>query len=359
MMAYYTTMNLPAPSHESFISKYLNFKNSPQKAIIHFENKLKEFFTVNHICTFSNCFTSISLALKFATRNKSKNIAVAALSYRRTTDIVLWAGLKPVYIDNDKLTLAMCLKKLEQNLQTKEIGCVLFQHPMVNIVNPNKVIELCNKYNVPVIFDSVEATGTEYKNKKIGSYGMIEAFSLHPSKIINGAEGGILTFKNENIYDDFCKYMQTIGVFDESFNFGSMYALEPLHAIMGLASLEIYDDITQTHKIHYETYSSRLQKAKNVQVIEYDINNKSNYKSILIKLKRNKGLERDGFIKFLENYNIGARPYYSPLHPFTKNYSVKTAQELSNELLFLPIGHSVNEKIINFICEKILEYEKE
>jgi dTDP-4-amino-4,6-dideoxygalactose transaminase len=153
--------------------------------------------------------------------------------------------------------------------------------------------------------------------------------------------------------------MQTIGVFDESFNFGSMYALEPLHAIMGLASLEIYDDITQTHKIHYETYSSRLQKAKNVQVIEYDINNKSNYKSILIKLKRNKGLERDGFIKFLENYNIGARPYYSPLHPFTKNYSVKTAQELSNELLFLPIGHSVNEKIINFICEKILEYEKE
>ena len=219
---------------------------------------------------------------------EAKKIAIAALSYRRTTDIVLWAGLKPIYIDNDKLTLAMCLNELEQYIQTKEIGCVLFQHPMVNVVNPNEIIELCNKYNVPVIFDSVEATGSEYKNKKIGSFGMIEAFSLHPSKIINGAEGGILTFKNENVYNDFCKYMKKIGVFSESFNFGSMYALEPLHAIMGIASLEIFDNVTQTHKTHYETYSLRLKKAKNLQIIEYDTNNKSNYKSILIKLKRRK-----------------------------------------------------------------------
>ena len=350
-------MNLPAPSYESFISKYLNFKSSPEEAINHFENKIKEFFTVNHVCTFSNCFTSISLALKFATRNRSKKIAIAALSYRRTTDIVLWAGLKPIYIDNDKLTLAMCLNELEQYIQTKEIGCVLFQHPMVNVVNPNEIIELCNKYNVPVIFDSVEATGSEYRNKKIGSFGMIEAFSLHPSKIINGAEGGILTFKNENVYNDFCKYMKKIGVFSESFNFGSMYALEPLHAIMGIASLEIFDNVTQTHKTHYETYSLRLKKAKNLQIIEYDTNNKSNYKSILIKLKKEKGFERDGLINFLENFNIGARAYYSPLHPLTKNFSTPIAQKLSEKLLFLPIGHSVNKDIINFICEKILEYE--
>ena len=36
-----------------------------------------------------------------------------------TTDIVLWAGLKPIYIDNDKLTLAMCLNELEQYIQTE------------------------------------------------------------------------------------------------------------------------------------------------------------------------------------------------------------------------------------------------
>jgi dTDP-4-amino-4,6-dideoxygalactose transaminase len=356
-MNYYTTMNLPAPPYNSFISKYRKLEDSPRKAILYFEEKLKQFFSVNHICTFSNCFTSISLALKFVTRNRNKKIAVAALSYRRTTDIVLWAGLEPIYIDNDKQTLAMCLKDLEQNLKTTKIGCVLFQHPMVNIVNPLKVINLCNKYHVPVIFDSVEATGSEYKNKKIGSFGMIEAFSLHPSKVINGAEGGVLTFKNEGIYNLFCEYMRSIGVFNETFNFGSMYALEPLHAIMGLASLESYNDITQTHKIHYDTYCLRLRKDTRIQVIEYDKLNKSNYKSILIKILKEKDLKRKEFINYLEKFNIGARPYYYPLHSLTKQHAVLRANELSKQLLFLPIGHSVNEDVIDFICNKILDYE--
>ena len=187
-------MNLPAPSYERFVDIYNCYKNEPLDAILDFENLLSNFFNVKKVATYTNCFTALSLALQYFTNKRTKTVAIAGLSYRRTTDIVLWSGLKPIYIDNDLDTLGMSLSKLTEQLENSAIGCVLLQHPMVNLVDVQNFISVCDRYEVPILIDSVEATGGTLYGRKIGSIGKIEGFSLHPSKVINGAEGGILTF---------------------------------------------------------------------------------------------------------------------------------------------------------------------
>ena len=357
-MKYYTTMNLPAPRYERFIDIYNSYKNKPLDAIPDFECMLSKFFNVKEVATFTNCFTALSLALQYFTKNRKKTVAIAGLSYRRTTDIVLWSGLQPIYIDNDLNTLGMSWSKLTERLANTRIGCVLLQHPMVNLIDVEKFISVCDRYEVPVLIDSVEATGGTLYGKKVGSIGKIEGFSLHPSKVINGAEGGILTFSSSEEYESFNRYMQYIGVGSKNINQESLFKIEPIHAILGIASLECFDSFRNIFKKQYTKYLTAFKDNKSFKMIEYDLKEKNNFKSILIKINNQK-IKRSKLLKFLEKKNIGARPYYHPLHKLTKEYDLDNARILSESLMFLPVGKSVNLQDIEFISRSIVDYGKD
>ena len=357
-MSYFTTMNLPAPSYDRFLEKFEHYRKKPTNAVSEFERELVKFFEVDAVSTFTNCFTALSLALLYATRKRPDTVAIAGLSYRRTTDIVLWAGLRPIYVDNDPISLAMSLFHLEEKLATNDVGCVLLQHPMVNICDPFDYISICDNYGVPVVFDSVEATGASYKNRKIGGFGELEGFSLHPSKVINGAEGGVLTFGRIADYHKFLEYLHSIGVIDDNEK-KQIFGLEPVHAIMGLASLEVYGDVRSQFNAHYLTYREKLMGSESYRLVQYDMTTNPNFKSVLVELRDTFPASRDALLQHLESHGIGARPYYAPLHRLAESEPLPVARRLSKLYFFLPIGHSVATTDIEFICRELLRFERQ
>lgn len=352
-------MNLPAPTYDAFNNIFSTYKTRPNEAILEFESALKQFFDAEATSTFTNCFTAIAIGLLYATHNKSKSVAIAALAYRRTTDIVLWAGLKPVYIDNDLETLCMCPYNLEKQLVKGNIGCVLIQHPMVNIIDPTIYTKLCEKYNVNIIFDSVEATGGNFNGKKIGNFGLLEAFSLHPSKVLNAAEGGVLTFGTKKNYHDFISFMETIGIRYESSKVKNMFGLEPVHAALGLASIRNYPNSRKQFKEHYDKYKRNLEGHRTYELIHYCDEQDPNYKTVLVKLKTNQCFFRKQLLVFLEERQIGARAYYSPLYSDIDDEEFPNAKLLSEKYIILPIGHSVTKKDIDFICASLFQFDEE
>ena len=237
-MNYFTTMNLPAPSYERFHEKLLHYWGQPQLAVSDFERALKTFFDVPDAITFTNCFTAISLALLHATKGRHKTVAIAGLAYRRTVDIVNWAGLTPVFVDSSPGNLSMDQDALHLLLSRTEVGCILFQHPMVHIAEVDEYLSIARSHGVPIVFDSVEATGGYYHNERIGRFGIAEAFSLHPSKVINAAEGGVLTFGQETDFKAFMQTLAELGVACPETGRQLLFGIEPAHAVMGLASLE-------------------------------------------------------------------------------------------------------------------------
>jgi dTDP-4-amino-4,6-dideoxyglucose len=355
-VSYFTTMNLPAPSYERFQEKLQQYELHPAEAVPDFEAALCRFFEVEAVSTFTNCFTALAMALLYAVRNRPRTVVVAGLAYRRTTDIVMWAGLHPVYVDNDPQTLGMSLQSLEERLKVGCVGCVLVQHPMVHICNPDSYIALCQKYSVPVVLDSVEATGGKHEIRRIGGFGIVEGFSLHPSKVINAAEGGVLTFGQLDEYRSFRKYMCAIGVAADSRSGNNLFRLEPIHAIMGLASLDAYPDMRDQFKCHYLAYREKLKNSTRYHLVEYDLDSDPNFKSVLVELRSVDTGFRGSLIKYLESHDIGARPYYAPLHPMTADMVLPQAQKISERYIFLPIGHSVSIENISYICEKLLAY---
>lgn len=358
-MRYFTTMNLPAPSHAQFYERLHQYTDKPEAAVHDFEVALKAFFEVEAVATFTNCFTALAIALLYAARGRARKVAIAGQAYRRTTDIVLWAGMQPVYIDNSPDTLCMSEESLIQTLNQMEIGCVLVQHPMVKICDITRFLEIGKHYGVPIVFDSVEATGARFNGKRIGRFGITEGFSLHPSKVINAAEGGVLTFGNKEEYHSFRQYLIEIGILCQSTGKYLIFGLEPLHAILGLASLEIYEESRAKFKEHYLRYQSNLRTSQMLELVLYESKCKPNYKTILAKIHDPERFSKAKLLAYLESLHIGVRAYYSPLHPLTENIPLPQAKKMANEYLFLPIGHSVNIEDIDFICDQITKFEAE
>jgi len=356
-MTYFTTMNLPAPTHAHFRDKLTQYGERPEAAVADFEHALRQFFDVPEVSTWSNCFTAIALSLMHATRGRGRRVAIAGLAYRRTADIVLWAGLTPVFVDNAPRTLAMDLDALRALLRGGDVGAVLFQHPMVQIADVDAVLRLGREFEVPVVFDSVEATGGSFDGHRIGRYGVAEAFSLHPSKVINAAEGGVLTFGSRSDRAAFDESMRALGVSCSRTGRQTLFCLEPLHAVMGLASLEIYDAVRKVHKLQFERYAQHLDASRRLDLVRYDERCAPNYKSILVRIRSGRSEERARLMAHLETLRIGARAYYAPLHALTRDAQLPQAQALAEQYMILPIGHSVTLEDIDFICASILACE--
>jgi dTDP-4-amino-4,6-dideoxyglucose len=356
-MAYFTTMNLPAPSHGHFQQKLGRYWERPEAAVADFEQALRRFFDVPEVSTWTNCFTAIALALLHATRGRSRRIAVAGLAYRRTADIVLWAGLQPVFVDNAPQTLSMDLDALRDLLRCEDIGAILFQHPMVHIADIQAATDLARDFGVPVVFDSVEATGGSYKGQRIGRFGLAEAFSLHPSKVINAAEGGVLTFGSEAARAAFDESMVALGVVCPNTGRQQLFRLEPVHAVMGLASLDIYDDVRALHKQQFERYAQCLAASQSLELVHYDERCEPNYKSILVRIRSQRGCDRARLMVHLEKLGIGARAYYAPLHGLTQDAALPQARALAECYMILPVGHSVTLGDIDWICANLQAFE--
>ncbi len=91
------------------------------------------------------------------------------------------AGGKPVLVDIDPKTLNMDVNLIEAAItpKTKVIMPVHFAGLPVDM---DVIYALAEKYGLRVLEDAAHAIGTEYKGKRIGSFGDTQVFSFHPNK---------------------------------------------------------------------------------------------------------------------------------------------------------------------------------
>src|SRR6185503_10067011 len=111
---------------------------------------------------------------------------------------IVQAGGIPVLVDIDPATYNMDVSLVEKAItsKTKAIVPVHFAGAPVDL---DPLYALAKKYNLHIVEDAAHAIGTEYKGKKIGSFGDTQIFSFHPNKNMTTGEGGCLSTRDPNI----------------------------------------------------------------------------------------------------------------------------------------------------------------
>lgn len=360
-----STSNLLKPD----INKFLNYSksfyqarqytnNGPNVKLL--EKRLAKFHHTKHCVTFSSGFWALALAAKVLSIKGRTEIIMPSLTYRRMTDMAVWAGLKPHFCEVDGSTLAMTVNTVEECIN-KNTALILAVHPIVNCCESKALVELARANHIPILFDSVESVYESIAEGKIGEFGDAECFSLHACKLFNGFGGGYLTTNDDELARQLAS-MRTFGfVNKDSVEVldGLNAKLNEMHASMALASLDDIDTQVLANKARYLTYLEYLEPLQGVRLLKFDQNFDSGFKNIVIELTKDWPFNRNDTVQLLNAENILARAHYSPpLHQKKMSYDfVQTnllkTESIANRYINLPCGQQVTiddiVKIVDFL----------
>lgn len=320
--------------------RYTN--NGPVNQLL--QARLAEWHGTTRCVTFASAFWGISLAIRHVAIPGKNEVITPTLTYRRMGEIIASAGLIPRYCDVDADTLAQSAATTTACVN-ENTALILGAHPTINCCDAAGLEDLSAQTGIPLLFDSVESAFETVGGRRVGTFGLGEAFSLHATKLVNGFEGGYLV-TNDDALADHLVLMRGFGISDEDevATFGINAKLNEIHAATALASLDDLPDLVERNRKRYLTYGSLLRDVPGVTLREFDPIEQTSFKNILIQLGEEWPLSRDSTLALLQAEGALARPYYfPPLHAHGSNFETRydflpVAEAVSRQYVLLPCG---------------------
>lgn len=334
--------------------------------IENFEKELASLYEVAHAVALSSGTAAIHLALKALNIKQGDKVIIPSLTFAATAFPVMYMGAIPIFIDVDKHTWNLDLDLLENNLKEckkselpKLIICVDLFGKMCDY---ERLIEISNEYEVPVIIDSAESLGSKYKKFNPVSKVPISIVSFNFNKILTTLGGGVLLTndkKIESIVRKLSNQARENFHWYEHSEVGFNYRMNYLQAALGVSQLKRLDKSIKSRRGIRELYFENLAGIKGLKIIQdsnWEISN-----SWLTLIQFEKPLYpngRDNAYNLLSQNNIESRFIWKPLHlqsVFKEYRSILTgvSEEIFNTSLCLPSSNFLTKADIDNICDLI------
>lgn len=310
------------------------------KNVNEFENELSRYIGSSNAAALSSGTAAIHLALKAVGVGEGDIVFCQSLTFSATANPIIYLNAKPVFIDSDYETWNMSPLALEKAFEKYTPKAVIVVHLYGLAANLDKIIEICKRYNVPLIEDAAESLGTKYKDKYTGSIGDYGVFSFNGNKIITTSGGGMLVSNNKERIEKvrfWATQSREPARHYQHRELGFNYRMSNIIAGIGRGQLKVLEQRISKKRYIFESYRRELSSLSGVTMMPINEWNVPNCWLSCIAL--------DGKVRpidimmALEAENIESRPIWKPMHkqPFFEEYDF--------------IGGGVSENIFeNGIC---------
>ena len=165
-----------------------------------FEEKFGAFLGLRHV-TLVNSGSSANILTMAALRYLygDGEIIVPTLTWVSDITSVLYAGLKPVFVDVDMKHLGMAEDQILKAI-TPKTKAVFLTHVLGFNALSDTLISALKAKNIPLIEDVCESHGATHKGKKVGSFGFASNFSYYYAHHMSTIEGGMVCTNDEEFY---------------------------------------------------------------------------------------------------------------------------------------------------------------
>ena len=337
--------------------------SSKGKFVNEFEKKFADFIGVRYGTGVCNGTVAIHLALTALGIGKGDEVICPTFTYIASANPIVQVGAKVVFCDSLKDTWQMDPKDVEAKItpNTKALMVVhLYGHPC----DMDALMKIAQKHNLFVIEDCAEAIGSEYKGKRVGSFGDIACFSFFGNKTITCGEGGMCLTNSNYLYEKLTHLKgQGLAKYREYWHdvIGFNYRMTNIQAAIGLAQLEQADKFIQAKQNIALWYQKHL-KGLPVEFHKTDKNVFHTYWmcSVLVENEQTREELRD----FLKQEGIETRPTFYPIHTmpmYGKKYEKHpVAEDIALRGINLPSYPALTEEDVRYICDRIRDfYEKQ
>lgn len=291
-----------------------------------FEESLAEYCGVEHAAALSSGSAAIHLALVMLGVGQGDEVIASSFTFSATVNPITYLGATPVLIDSEPDTwnmdpelLEQAIKDKRQKAQDKRIKAIIVVHLYGMPAKMDEIIKIADKYEIPVIEDAAEALGSRYKNKHVGSAGIMAVLSFNGNKIITTSGGGALISNDKELIEE-ARFLSTQArdkaPYYQHSQIGYNYRMSNVLAGIGRGQMEAINIRVRQRRDNYDFYYKNLSDIAGISFLKETSDSFYSNRwltTILIDPVKTGISCRDLQIE-LKKENIEARPLWKPMH---------------------------------------------
>lgn len=337
-----------------------------------FEKELVEYLGISHALALSSGTAALHLALKLIVIKEEDIVLCPSLTFASSANVILYERAIPLFLDVHPDTWTLNTDLLEIAIRKYQPKALISVDLYGQSADYDKILKLCQKYDVAVIEDAAEALGAEYKGKKCGTFGRMGVLSFNGNKIITTSGGGMLVSDDGDIIEKayfLSNQAREPEIHYEHKELGYNYRMSNLLAAVGRGQLQVLDERVKARRQIFQRYFNALSDIDGIDFMpeaDYACPAKGGGRSTrwlttLTIDPEKTGVNRTQIIETLEKENIEARPVWKPMHlqPLYKGCEYVTVgnEDVSKRLfengLCLPSGSNLSpedqDRVIDII----------
>ena len=324
-----------------------------------FEREFAEHLGVKYAIATSSCTGALHMGLSAIGLETGDEVVLADSNWIATVAPIVHLGATPVFVD--VLRDTWCIDPaLVEGAITKNTKAIVATHLYGNLANMSELLEIGQRYGLPVIEDAAEAIGSKYYGRRAGSLGHFGVFSFHGSKTISTGEGGMFVTNDAELFENVLTLSNHGRERNETRMFwpavvGFKYKMSNLQAAMGCAQLLRIDELVKKRQETLAFYRREILPLGNILMNPEQNGCESGAWMPTLVFGELKSTPQKIFQE-LRLMGIDTRPFFAPLSQtglFPKSGSNLNSVRLSNFGLNLPSYQDMTSDELNFVVDAL------
>lgn len=336
-----------------------------------FEHRLEKYLGAPNVVALSAGTAAIHLALVALGVGSGDEVICQSFTFAASANPIKYQGADPVFVDSEPDTWNMSPDALEEAIIDRKKQTGHYPKAIIPVYlygMPAKMDEIraiADKYGIPIVEDSAEALGSEYKGKKCGTLGNYGCLSFNGNKIITTSGGGALVCHSKEEADR-VKFYATQAREQRPYYYhetiGYNYRLSNVSAGIGCGQMDVLQPHVELRRAIHDFYTKELAEIDGLSVQQNpstDFNSNFWLSTVLIDPKT--GKDPESLRQFMLDAGVETRRLWRPMHmqpvfadaPY---YGGTTCETLFDRGLCLPSGSRLKEEELRYVADKIKEF---
>jgi UDP-2-acetamido-2-deoxy-ribo-hexuluronate aminotransferase len=331
--------------------------------VTEFEENLRNYLNVGHVIACGNGTDALQIALMALDLKEGDEVITTPFTFVSTLEVLALMKLRPILVDVDpnSFNIRPELVNRHINHNTKAIVPV---HLYGQCADMESLNEIALENNLFIIEDACQALGTDYEFRngmtaKAGTIGDIAINSFFPTKNLGAFGDGGALFTNNN---ELAQQMRSIANHGMSKRYyyqqiGMNSRLDAIQAAILNAKLKYLDQFIKARQSAAAFYDRELSDIQEISIPARVSFSTHTFHQYTLKVHG----KRDELQRFLKSKGIPSMTYYPlPLHLQEayhflgyRHGDFPVAEELSQQVLSLPMHTELTEEQLNFITSAI------
>lgn len=293
---------------------------TPGTRTLEFERAFARFHGARHGVAVTNGTAALEVTMAALGIAVGDEVIVPDFTFVATASAVLFANALPVLVDVEPETYCIDPELAEAAI-TSRTKAIVAVHMGGHPADLDRLTKIAKRNHIALIEDSSHAHASEWRGRRIGTFGIAATFSFQSSKLMTAGEGGIIISNNDkfevqarSVHD--CGRMPGKWFYNH-YIYGSNYRLSEWQGAILSAQLSRLDEQTRRRHANARVLDHLLHAIPGItpQKLDERCTRNGQYAYIFhVNKKEFAGISTERFIEAMKAEGIPNQASYPPLH---------------------------------------------